>query len=62
MEIGEIGQLLELVVSHVEEGIEPAIEFVTVHLLLLEDLTVKELDLSHNYATMHPAQASKLII
>ena len=60
MEIGELGQILELAVSPVEEGLNPAIDFVTVHLLLLEDLTLKELDLSHNHATLHPAQASNL--
>ena len=58
MEIGEIGQLLDLVVSHVEEGIKHALAIVTIHLLLLEDLPVKELNLSHNYATIVPAQAS----
>ena len=60
MEIGELGQILELAVSPVEEGLNPAIDFVTVRLLLLEDLTVKGLDLSHNLATIHPAQASYL--
>ena len=60
MEIGEIGQILELAVSLVEEGLNIAIDFVTVHLLLLEDSTVKELDLSRNHATIYPAQASNL--
>ena len=60
MAIGELGQILELVVSPVMKGLNLAIDFVTVHLLLLEDLTVKELDLSHNHATIHPAQASNL--
>ena len=60
MEIGELGQILELAVSPVEEGLNPAIDFVTVRLLLLEDLTVKGLDLSPNHATIHPAQASYL--
>ena len=58
MAIGELGQILELVVSPVMKGLNLAIDFVTVHLLLLEDLTVKELDLSHNHATIHPSQAS----
>ena len=60
MEIGELGQILELAVSPVEEGLNPAIDFVTVHLLLLVDSTVKELDLSRNHATIQPAQASNL--
>ena len=60
MEIAEIGQILELAVSPVMKGLNPAIDTVTVHLLLLEDLTVKELDLSHNHAKIHPAQASNL--
>ncbi len=60
MEIGDHGQLMAIVLLLVVEDFKQAIEFVTIHLLKMEDFNVLEISLSHSSAIFQVAQVHSL--